>query len=205
MDKTKAIKEFKEIKKYSDKASMRLAAEKWDEKWKILIAVLLSAQTRDETTIPVAENLFKEYNSPEKIAKADIYEIEDLIKKVNYHKTKAKNIKNLSNLIKKNNLPEEINELIKLPGVGRKTANVFLTEINKTHAIAVDTHVFRISRKMHWTNSKTPEKQEKELMNLFPKKYWNQINPTLVRFGKAYGTSRKNEDKILEKIKNLRI
>ena len=98
---------------------------------------------------------------------------------------------------------KDINELIKLPGIGRKTANVFLTEIGKVHAIAVDTHVYRISKKLGWAKGNTPDKVERELYDLFPKRYWNSINPTLVRFGKGYGTSRKKEDEILEKIRSL--
>jgi endonuclease III len=204
MDKKTAIKQFKDIQKYSKKTNMRLAAEGWDSDWKTLIAILMSAQTRDETTIIIAEKLFKKFNTIKKIANAEISEIEKTIKSINYYKTKSKNIKSCAKEILKKGLTDNFEELIKLPGVGRKTANVFLTEYNKIKAIAVDTHVFRISRKMKWAKENNPEKVEKELNQLFPKRIWNQINPTLVRFGKAYGTNRKKEDDILEAIKKIK-
>jgi endonuclease-3 len=94
-----------------------------------------------------------------------------------------------------------VEELLKLPGVGRKVANVYLAEANKADAIGVDTHVKRIAYKLSWTKSVNPVKIEKDLEKLFPKKYWREINDTLVRFGKIFGTSRKREDEILDKIK----
>ena len=92
--------------------------------------------------------------------------------------------------------------MIELPGVGRKTANVFLAEHGK-HALPVDTHVFQISRKLGWAKGKNPHKVEEELRQLFPRKYWNKINSTLVRFGKTH-TSRKSKDKILNEIKKIK-
>ncbi|MBU0769371.1 MAG: endonuclease III [Nanoarchaeota archaeon] len=201
MDSETAINEFKKIKKYADKTNMRLAAEEWDMPWKILIATIMSAQTRDEVTIKVAMELFKKYPSIKKLGTAKLQDIENMIQSINYYKTKAKNIKNCASEISRHGLSNDFDELIKLPGVGRKTANVYLSELNKIQAIAVDTHVFRISRKMGWAKENTPEKVEIELMNLFPKKMWNEINPTLVRFGKGYSTSRRKEDEILGEIK----
>ena len=201
MDSKLAVKQFKEIKKYSDKTNMRLAAEGWNKPWKVLIATIMSAQTRDEVTIKVATELFREFRTPAKLGKAKLGEIENIMKSINYFKTKARNIKETCKIIALNKLPNDVEGLVKLPGVGRKTANVFLTEIGKTQAVAVDTHVYRISHKMGWAKSNDRNKVEKELEELFPKIYWKTLNPTLVRFGKEYGRSKKQEDEILNRIK----
>ena len=99
-------------------------------------------------------------------------------------------------------IPESIEKLIELPGVGRKTANVFLAEIGKD-TIGVDTHVSHISQKLGWTKHQKPAQIEKDLESLFPKKYWSKINETLVRFGKTY-TSRKEKDELLREIKKIK-
>ena len=96
-------------------------------------------------------------------------------------------------------VPRRLEKLLLLPGVGRKTANVFLAEHGE-HALPVDTHVFYISRKIGWAKNKSAQKVEEELKKLFPKKYWNRINSTLVRFGKTY-TSKKQKNEIIGKIK----
>jgi endonuclease III len=197
MDSKKAIQQLKFLDKLAPK-EMRLAAE-WEKDWQVLISTILSAQTKDETTIKICEILFKEFDSPEKLRKASIKEIEKIIKPINYHKTKAKNIKATANLISKNGIPETIEELILFPGVGRKTANVFLAEYHKKAAIGVDTHVSFISQYLEWSKNKNPHKIEKDLENLFPKKYWNSVNYILVRFGRAY--NRRQQKEILEKIK----
>ena len=124
---------------------------------------------------------------------------------VNFYKTKSKNIINSAKELVKNyngKIPHDFDKLIELPGVGRKTANVFLAEHGK-HALPVDTHVFQISRKLGWAKNDSPHGVEEELKNLFPKKYWRKINYTLVRFGKTY-TSRKQKDKILNEIQRIR-
>jgi len=203
MDSKLAVKQFRELRKFAKKTDMRLAAEGWNQPWKILIATIMSAQTRDEVTIDVATKLFRRFGTPAKMGDAKLSEIEGVMKSINYFRNKSKNIKGACKIIAKDGLPETIEGLVKLPGVGRKTANVFLVEIGAKKAIAVDTHVYRISHKMGWTSGKTPEKVEVELEELFPKRYWSDLNSTLVRFGKGYGTSRKQEDEILKGIKNL--
>ena len=207
MNTEKAIRQLKELKKRTPKEaynSMRLAAEEWDSDWKILIATMMSAQTRDETTIPVADSLFMKYDSLDRLSRAEINEIENMIRRVNFHKTKAKNIVNCAKMIIKDfggEVPDSVDELIKLPGVGRKTANVFLCEGGGDN-IGVDTHVFYTARKLGWAKTKYHDKVEKELEELFPKKYWGEINSTLVRFGKSY-ISRKRKDEILDEIKKV--
>lgn len=184
---------------------MRLAAEDWKNDFEILISTIMSARTRDEMTIPVAENLFKKYGNAHKLSKANIKDIENIIRPVNFYRNKTKNIINCAKmLVSEYNgvVPHDFDKLVELPGVGRKTANVFLAEHGK-HALPVDTHVFYISRKLGWAKDKNPHKVEQELRQLFPKKYWNKINSTLVRFGKTH-TSRKEKDKILKEIKRIR-
>ncbi len=198
----KELKQLNELERLSSK--MRLAAESWDEKWKTLIAIILSARSRDETTILVAEKLFDKYNTLESLANSKLSSIQTIIRSVNFYKNKSKNILNCAKILindYKGKIPETIEELIKLPGVGRKTANVFLAEYGGD-TIGVDTHVSYVSQKLNWTKNKNPEKIEKDLERLFQKIYWRKINQTLVLFGKTY-TRKKEKDKILEKIKNL--
>ncbi|MBU5537512.1 MAG: endonuclease III [Candidatus Aenigmatarchaeota archaeon] len=198
----KAIEQLKELNKQS--SPMRLAAEEWNEPWQILISTILSARTRDEITIPIAEKLFRIYPTVKDLANAKLEDVQKIIKPINFYRTKSKNIINCAKtLVNTYNgrPPVDFNELIKLPGVGRKTANVFLSEMGE-NTIGVDTHVSYISRKLGWTRSKNPEKIENDLKKLFPKKYWKKINPILVRFGKTY-TSKRIKDKILQRIRNL--
>src|SRR3989344_3939434 len=124
-------------KKYSS-VEKRLASDDWPHPWQTLIATIMSAQSRDETTIPIAENLFKKYPSVEKIAKANYSVVLSNLKSLNYNRTKAKNIIACAQmLIKDFNsiVPNKIDELIKLPGVGRKTANLVLSEVHAKDSI----------------------------------------------------------------------
>lgn len=199
----KALKQLKLLEKQGGK--MRLAAEKWPNKFQTLISIILSARTRDEVTIVICKKLFKKYSLSKKLSQAKLKEIEKIIRPVNFYRNKSKNIINCAKTLVKeydSKIPESINELIKLSGVGRKTANVFLAEYGG-NAIGVDTHVSYCSQNLGWTNNKKPEKIEKDLEKLFPKKYWKKLNSTLVRFGKEH-TSRKQKDKILESIKKIK-
>jgi len=200
MNQKRALKQLKKLEKYTD-SNLRLAAE-WNKKWKVLIATILSPQTKDETTIKISEILFKKYNSPKKLSDASLTEIKKIIKPVNYYKTKAKNIKETAKIISKTKIPKTCEELLNLPGVGRKVANVYLAEAENASTIGVDTHITRISNKLNWTKNKNPHKIEKDLEKLFPKKYWSSINYIIVRFGRKH--QRKDEDKIIKSIKNIK-
>ena len=202
MDSKRATRQLKEMEKIVNKG-MRLAAEGWNEKWKVLISTILSAQTRDEVTIVVCEKFFKKYSSPKKLASASLSEIRKMIKPINFYKTKSKNIKETAKIISKEGIPETLNELIKLPGVGRKVGNVYLAEAHKANAIGVDTHVARLSRKLGWTKNKDKHKIEKDLERLFPEKHWRSINYILVTFGRQHWTRKKDEDIILKRMKAL--
>ena len=198
-----ALKQLKILAKKPKE--MRLAAESWSSDFQILVSTIMSARTRDETTIPVAEKLFKKYPNSKKLSRAKLSEIQKTIRPVNFFRNKSKNIIACAKKIEsdfKGKVPKTIESLISLPGVGRKTANVFLSEIGKP-GIGVDTHVSYISQKLGWTKNKNPHKIEKDLKELFPEKYWSIVNSTLVRFGKTH-TSRKQKDKILEEVRRVR-
>jgi endonuclease-3 len=200
MQEKQALRQMKELERYSK--NMRLAAEQWKNDYEILISIILSARTRDEITIKYATELFKKYPDSSTLSKADLNEVKSIIKPINFYNNKSKNIiacsKSLIDLYK-GKVPYEFDNLIKLSGVGRKTANVFLSEVGDD-AIGVDTHVQYISQKLGWTNNKDPKKIEIDLKHLFSKKHWNKINPTAVRFGKS-NLSRKKKDEILKNIR----
>lgn len=203
MKTSKAIKQLKALESYTHGREMQLAAE-WSKKWQILISTILSAQTRDETTIEISKILYKKYSTLEKLAKAPLKDIKKIIRPINFYKTKSKNIKQTAKIITerfKGNIPKTIDELLALPGVGRKVANVYLVEAFNAPCIGVDTHVGRLSRKLRWSKEKNPHKVEKDLEKLFPKKYWNSINYILVRFGRMYRL--RGEDKILKEIRKV--
>lgn len=199
----KEIRQLEEIKKLAN--DLRLAADGWDEDWKTLIATLMSARTTDKKTIPVAEQLFSKYNSVSKLASAKVGDIENIIRPVNFYRTKSKNILNLAKILVSkydSEVPHDFNLLIELPGVGRKTANVFLAEKGQG-TIGIDTHVAWISKQMGWTRSEKQEIVETDLKKIFPEKYWGDINWILVRFGQTY-RSRKEKNEILTRIKKIK-
>jgi len=199
----KVIKQLKELEKLSHD-DIRLAAEEWSKPWQTLISTQLSARTRDETTIRVSNVLFRKYKTAKSLGNASLGSIQKIIRPVNFFRNKSKNVKNCCKILAKEykgNPPHDFDKLIKLPGVGRKTANVFLSEMGK-QAIGVDTHLSYISQKLGWTKNKNPHKIEKDLEKLFPHNCWKRINPIVVRFGKTY-TSRKKKNLLLERIKSI--
>lgn len=203
MELKRALRQFNELKRLG--GSMRLAAEGWNSEWKCLIATIMSAQSRDETTIPIATKLFSKYNGLDKLASASYSDVLRVFSGLNFNKTKAKNVISCAKeLIDRydGKIPHDLDKLIELSGVGRKTANVFLSE-HGNDGLAVDTHVFQIARKLNWSNGKNPHVVERDLKKLFPSKYWNEINPILVRFGKKY-TSRKKKNQLLDDIDKMR-
>ena len=184
---------------------LRLAADGWDEDWKTLIATLMSARTTDKITIPIAEELFRKYNNVGKLAGAKESGIAQVIRGVNFYKTKARNISNLAKILSKEyggKVPHDFEKLIEFPGVGRKTANVFLAEQGQGR-IGIDTHCEFISREMGWTRNRTQEKIEKDLERLFPRRLWGDINWILVRFGQTF-PSRREKREILKETKKIR-
>ena len=199
-DKKKALRQLEELRKQGH--TMRLAAEEWSEPWQTLISIMLSARTRDETTIDVCNRLFKKYKTVKALSKASMKDIQKMIYSVNFYRNKSKSVFKCSKeLVSKYNgkVPHDFDKLIELPGVGRKTANVFLSEFGKDH-IGVDTHVDYISHYLGWTKGKNQEQVENDLKKIFPKSYWGILNRTLVRFGKTHMSKRKKNE-LLDKIK----
>ncbi len=157
-----------------------------DNPFKVLISVMLSQRTRDENTDIASKNLFSKFDTPEKLANAKITEVKKLIKSSGFYNVKAKRIMDVSTiLLKKYNgkVPEDIENLLSLPGVGRKTANCVLVYAFRKPAIPVDTHVHRISNRIGLVKTKIPEQTEKELVKIIPEKYWIKINELLVKHG----------------------
>ena len=154
--------------------------------FRILIATILSARTKDENTTKAADKLFKLYGTPQKLAKAKVKDVEKVIKSVGFYHVKSKRIIEVANLIlsKYNGkVPADIDKLVDMPGVGRKTANCVLVYAFEKPAIPVDTHVHRISNRLGLVDTKTPEETEMALREKIPKKYWRDINNTFVMYG----------------------
>jgi len=162
--------------------------------FKLLVATILSAQCTDKQVNSVTPNLFKELKTPDDFANAPIKVIEELIRSTGFFHNKAKNIKNCSKALIENyngKLPKTLDEMIKLPGVGRKTANVVLGAAFGIPGIVVDTHVARISRRLGLTENKDPVKIEFDLMEIIPKEEWSDFSLHLVYFGRAICKARK--------------
>lgn len=154
--------------------------------FKILISTIISARTRDQNTRKVTKRLFKKYKTAREIANIGEEELQELIYEAGFYRAKAKHIKETSKIIHEKyngEVPADFDKLIELPGVGRKTANCTLSYAFKIPAICVDTHVYRISNRLGWTNSKNPKQTEKELKKLIPKDQWIRINRLFVKFG----------------------
>ena len=181
------LKVFKKAEKKYGSSAKRLAGDDWEKDWQTLVATIMSAQTRDEVTIPVAERLFKRYKSLESLSGAKINEVLKIIRSVNFSKTKAKNVVLSARYLIDNcngRVPDSIDELVKMPGVGRKTANLVLSEVHKKDGITVDTHVMRLSNVLGFVKTKNPTETEYALMKIAPRKYWSRINRIFVLWGK---------------------
>ncbi|MBE5899471.1 MAG: endonuclease III [Lachnospiraceae bacterium] len=155
--------------------------------WQLLIAVILSAQCTDERVNIVTKDLFVKYPSLEAFASANPKELEKDIYSIGFHKNKSKNIIGCANkLIKNYNgiVPNTMEDLLTLDGVGRKTANVILGNIYNIPSIVVDTHVKRISNRLGFTKNTDPTIIEKDLMSILPKEHWILYNIQIITFGR---------------------
>ena len=178
----------KEFRKYSLPVVDLIEVQTGDP-FKILVTTILSARTKDQTTSAIAARLFKQVDSPEDLEKLSLAEIENLISPVGFYHNKAKYLKKLPEVLKEKfdgKIPEEIDELLQLPGVGRKTANLVRTIAFKKPGICVDTHVHRISNRLGLVKTKTPFDTEMELRKILPQKYWLNFNSYLVAFGQNH-------------------
>lgn len=152
----------------------------------ILIGTILSARTRDENTTKIVKLLFSRYKNPKQLANAKLRDVEKIIKPIGFYHVKAKRIIDVAKIINSKyngKVPQDLEELVDLPGVGRKTANCVLVYAFDKPAIPVDIHVHRISNRLGLVKTKTPEETEVELMKKIPKKYWLEINDTFVMYG----------------------
>ncbi|GAB4285674.1 MAG: hypothetical protein Kow0081_3610 [Candidatus Dojkabacteria bacterium] len=183
--------------------------------FELLIAATLSPQTKDETTNLVTPVLFTKYPDVEALAKAKPEDIEKIIKPINYYKTKAKRITALSKMLIKDfkgKVPLKMDDLVKLPGVGRKVANVVINEWFVYRAekkgladdvqpegIVVDTHVLRVARRLGLTKNTDPRKVELDLMRLFPKSEWRKVSLRMIYHGREWSQAKNPKYKDSEK------
>jgi endonuclease-3 len=157
----------------------------------VLIATVLSQRNRDECTYLAAEKLFSRYDAPEKLMGASEDEVVALIRTVNFHRGKAKAIREIARIVHQDlgdRVPDDIDGLMALPMVGRKTANCVLAYAFKKDAICVDVHVHRISNRIGLVRSATPEATEEQLKEIVPRERWREVNELMVRFGQEVCT-----------------
>ncbi|GMO54752.1 MAG: endonuclease III [Termitinemataceae bacterium] len=154
--------------------------------WAVLVSTVISLRTKDAVTLAASERLLKEAASAKDLQKLSAERIEKLIYPCGFYKTKAQNLKKIADILLEKysgRVPCEIDLLLELPGVGRKTANLVLIEGYDLEGICVDTHVHRISCRAGWVQTKTPDDTEATLRSILPKKFWKRINAILVLYG----------------------
>ncbi|OIO80105.1 hypothetical protein AUJ84_04520 [Candidatus Pacearchaeota archaeon CG1_02_32_132] len=202
MDKKKYfLQVFRKAEKKYGKYEKRLAGEGWGADWKTLISTIMSAQSRDDTTIRIAEDLFRKYENLKKLAEAKYSNVLKIFRSLNYNRTKAKNVISAANFILSEfngEIPDSIDELVRIPGVGRKTANLVITECHGKDGITVDTHVHRIANVLELVKTKNPTETEFALMKIVPKSYWSKINRIFVLWGKD--VPGKDKGKLLKRL-----
>lgn len=169
----------------------------WGDPFKLTIAVLLSAQTTDKGVNKVTPALWERYPTPKALAQAQIPDVENIIRTIGFYHSKAANCVKCARMVVTDfggEIPRDMDRIQKLPGVGRKTANVVLNEaFGIVEGIAVDTHVFRIAHKLKLVgpSADTPAKTEEALLKLYPKQYWGPINHQWVLFGRQVCIARR--------------
>lgn len=192
MNKKVAIEIIENLKKYYPDATCSLDFE---TPFQMVVAVMLSAQCTDERVNKTTPSLFKKYGTPEAICNMELDELEKIIHPCGFYKNKAKNIKAMAKeIMEKYNgyVPQTMEELTSLPGVGRKSANVVMLEAFKNpQGIAIDTHAKRIANRVGLSKNTTPEKIEKDILKLIPKEYYKDVNHLLVWHGRKTCDSRK--------------
>src|SRR5262245_6310613 len=163
----------------------------WSERrvspFRTLIGTILSARSRDEMTDVITEALFKRYPSARALARADRRSVEKILKPIGFYRTKASYVQETARRVEAagGRIPKTIEGLMEYPGVGRKVANCVLVYAFGQQAIPVDTHVHRVSNRMGWVRTETPEETERKLVDLIPRRHWPAVNELLVAHGKA--------------------
>ena len=189
------------VKKVVDLLEKKLSKKKstglkhWKEDWQFLFAVILSAQANDDQINKVTPKLFKEIQTLDYFANANINAIMDLIRSIGFYRNKSKFLQRSAQIMIKDynkEVPSKLVELVTLPGVGRKTANVYQGVIlGSSEGIAVDTHVSRLSNRLELTREKVADKIEKDLMRIIPKKQYHRANPLFFWHGREVCIARK--------------
>ena len=167
-------------------ALKELQMEEDNDPFKILIGTILSARSRDENTSKIVHTLFQKYKNARELANADLNDIKSIIHSIGFYNTKAERIKQVSKIIVEKFhgiVPNEVEDLLGLPGVGRKTANCVLVYAFNKPAIPVDIHVHRISNRIGIVKTQNPKKTEEELIKIIDRKYWLILNNTFVKYG----------------------
>jgi endonuclease-3 len=168
---------------------------KFSNPLELLVATILSAQARDEAVNAVTAELFRKYKRAADYASVSLEELEKDIQKINFYRNKAKAIQAACKILLEQyggEVPDTMEELVKLPGIGRKTANAILTNaFNKVEGIVVDTHVIRLSQRMGFTRDKSAEGIERDLMGLFPKEAWRELPWLMKEHGRAICTAKR--------------
>lgn len=175
----------REYPKWREPTVTRLAKEKADP-FKVLISCILSLRTQDKTTKEASQRLYALAETPQEMVKLSEEEIAKAIYPVGFYRNKAKQIKETCRILLDKyggNVPNTLEELLKLPGVGRKTANLVLTRGFNSQGICVDTHVHRICNRWGYVDTRSPEETEMALRKKLPSQYWKRINDLLVAFG----------------------
>lgn len=166
----------------------------FESPFQLLVATVLSAQCTDKRINAVTPKLFKKFGTPKKLASADIHQVEEIIRSLGLYRMKAQNIKALSQKLIHDfggEVPSNIQDLITLPGVGRKTANVVLGHAFGIPGITVDTHFGRLSRRFGWSTSEDPTVVERDVAALIPEKEWTNLSQILIWHGRRVCHSRK--------------
>ena len=192
MNKKEAVEIIKKLKEYYPDATCSLD---FKTPFEMVISVMLSAQCTDERVNKTTPSLFEKYSTPQSICDMELEELERIIHPCGFYKNKAKNIKAMAKeILDKYNgkVPETMEELITLPGVGRKSANVVMLEaFNNPQGIAVDTHAKRIANRVGLSKNTDPEKVEQDILKLIPKEYYKDVNHLLVWHGRKICNARK--------------
>jgi endonuclease-3 len=178
----------KAFESYRNVPIITLLATQNDSAFQVLIGTILSARTKDQTTAEACTRLFKKAPTVDKLDRLSESQISELIYPVGFYKTKAKHVKATADMLLttyNGQVPDTMDALLTLPGVGRKTANLVLGEAFKKHAICVDTHVHRISNLLGLLRTKTPHETEQALATVLPKKHWILYNTYLVAHGQT--------------------
>ena len=175
------------IEKGAEDPSVTTVAQQYRrDPWAVLVSTILSLRTKDEVTIVASKRLLEKAGSPEELKLLKAEKIENLIYPVGFYRNKAASLKKIASILLEQyngKVPASMDALLDLPGVGRKTANLVLTEAFDLDGLCVDIHVHRISNRCGWLSSKTPEDTEMTLREILPRNYWKRINYLLVLYG----------------------